>query len=87
MTVRILLFGHYKDAAPTADTGSGVGFPLDLPERATPAQAAQRLGEQDARLQGLLLRTRVAVNAEFADAATPLADGDEVAFLPPMSGG
>jgi molybdopterin converting factor subunit 1 len=28
-----------------------------------------------------------AVNAEFASMATPVADGDEVAFLPPVSGG
>ena len=29
----------------------------------------------------------VAVNAEYARMDTPLADGDEVAFLPPVSGG
>ena len=28
-----------------------------------------------------------AVNGEFAKRATVLADGDEVAFLPPVSGG
>ena len=27
-----------------------------------------------------------AVNAEYATFATPVADGDEVAFLPPVSG-
>jgi len=30
---------------------------------------------------------RVAVNQEMADAATPVADGDEVAFFPPVTGG
>ena len=30
---------------------------------------------------------RVAVNAEFAEADTPLREGDEVAFLQPVSGG
>jgi molybdopterin converting factor subunit 1 len=29
----------------------------------------------------------VAVNREYAAADTPLKDGDEVAFLPPVSGG
>ena len=29
----------------------------------------------------------VAVNAEYARMATPVHDGDEVAFLPPVSGG
>jgi molybdopterin synthase sulfur carrier subunit len=30
---------------------------------------------------------RVAVNQEMADFATPLRDGDEVAFFPPVTGG
>lgn len=30
---------------------------------------------------------RVAINHEFAALHTPLANGDEVAFLPPISGG
>jgi molybdopterin synthase sulfur carrier subunit len=30
---------------------------------------------------------RVAINQSFAAADTPLADGDELAFLPPISGG
>jgi molybdopterin synthase sulfur carrier subunit len=30
---------------------------------------------------------RVAVNQSFASADMPLADGDELAFLPPISGG
>jgi molybdopterin converting factor small subunit len=29
----------------------------------------------------------LAVNQSFADRATPLADGDEVALMPPVSGG
>ena len=32
-------------------------------------------------------RLRVAVNSEFADWHQPLMDGDEVAFIPPVSGG
>lgn len=30
---------------------------------------------------------RCAVNREFADLATPVRDGDEVAFFPPVTGG
>jgi molybdopterin synthase sulfur carrier subunit len=30
---------------------------------------------------------RIAVNQDMAGAATPLADGDEVAFFPPVTGG
>ncbi len=32
-------------------------------------------------------RTLVAVNQEIAQEETPIADGDEVAFLPPFAGG
>ena len=30
---------------------------------------------------------RAAVNQDFADPATPIADGDEIAFFPPVTGG
>ena len=30
---------------------------------------------------------RIAVNAELKTGSAPLSDGDEIAFLPPMSGG
>jgi molybdopterin synthase sulfur carrier subunit len=30
---------------------------------------------------------RIAVNAELSAGNAPIADGDEIAFLPPMSGG
>lgn len=82
ITIHVLLFGHYKDAAPPGGT-----LTLALPSGATIADAARRLGEQNSRLVDLLERARVAVNAEFAGADTALFEGDEVAFLPPMSGG
>ncbi len=31
--------------------------------------------------------TLMAVNMEYADAETPVGDGDEVAFFPPVTGG
>jgi len=45
------------------------------PAGATPASA------------GLPQEIRVAINQQFAEPHTPLADGDELAFLPPISGG
>jgi molybdopterin converting factor subunit 1 len=30
---------------------------------------------------------RVAINSEFGDWSTPLADGDAVVFIPPVAGG
>ena len=56
----------------------------------TRARSALQLYEELQRSRGLRLRPeqlRVAVNDEFADWSRPLADGDSVAFLPPVAGG
>jgi molybdopterin synthase catalytic subunit len=56
--------------------------------------AGQRLADlfehyaaQQPQLRGMSGSIVLARNHEFADRQTPLADGDEVAFLPPVSGG
>ena len=56
----------------------------------TGARTPQELYEQLQRERGLQLASqflRVAVNDEFGDWQQPLADGDTVAFLPPVAGG
>lgn len=56
----------------------------------TAARTPQQLYEQLQRERGLQLAPRflrVAINDEFADWQQPLADGDTVAFLPPVAGG
>ncbi len=51
--------------------------------------AAPTLGDllADPRLANLPKDALLAVNQSFADRATPLAEGDEVALMPPVSGG
>lgn len=41
----------------------------------------------DARFAALPQDALLAVNQSFADRATPVKDGDEVALMPPVSGG
>lgn len=50
---------------------------------------ASTVGEllEDARLKALPAEALIAVNQAFASRATPLKDGDEVALMPPVSGG
>lgn len=51
--------------------------------------AAPTLGDllADPRLANLPKDALLAVNQNFAGRATPLTDGDEVALMPPVSGG
>ncbi|MCW3058299.1 MAG: molybdopterin converting factor, subunit 2 [Capsulimonas sp.] len=81
MQVNILLFASYQDAAGTDK------LTLDLPESASVADCTKALAGRFPALAPRLPAGRVAVNADFAKDATVLRDGDEVAFLPPMSGG
>ena len=56
-----------------------------LPEGATVAQLVERLRKGAAHPVWSALA--VAVNREYAAASAVLRDGDEVALLPPVSGG
>lgn len=60
---------------------------LELPDDARVSHALAALCDRHPSLTPLLPRVRVAVNQRFADAAQSLADGDEVALIPPVAGG
>ena len=81
ITVRMLFFAHLQDVARSHE------LTMMLPEDATVETAAALLAEREAGFASLLGQARAAVNAEFAEASTILYDGDEVAWMPPMSGG
>lgn len=59
---------------------------LELAPGATLSTAWRELCERHPRLAGLPL-AGLAVNRTLAEPETALADGDEVAILPPVSGG
>ena len=81
MQVRFLLFASYRDL-----TGVGEGS-LELPAGATAGAAVAALRARGAPWSTLPDRPVVAVNEEYAKLDRPLADGDELALLPPVSGG
>ena len=60
---------------------------LELPEDATPADAAERLSARFPTLDWLRRAAKPAVNLEYTTWDHALQDGDEVAFIPPVSGG
>jgi len=60
---------------------------LDLPEGADVGAARAAIAERRPEIAALLPQVQTAVNRTMAKDATPLADGDEVALLPPVAGG
>ena len=81
MTVTVLFFAHLQDIA------GGHERRIPLEDGAAVGTLTDALAHQYPHLGSLLSSTRVAVNADHAEAATLLHDGDEVALMPPMSGG
>jgi molybdopterin converting factor subunit 1 len=60
---------------------------LDLPDGATVAGLMEHLGILYPALAGLQGKVQVAVNRQMVPRTHPLAAGDEVALIPPVSGG
>jgi molybdopterin converting factor subunit 1 len=81
MRVRVLFFGVLKDLA---GKSSDV---LDLPEGALVRDVLAHYLSEIPRLKEALASLAVAVNQEYAGAETVLRSDDEVALLPPVSGG
>lgn len=76
---RLRLFAQARECAGTAEAdlpGTTVGEVIRA--------AVARYGE---RLDPVIQMSAIWVNGEPADENTPVADGDEVAVLPPVSGG
>lgn len=83
MRVTLLAFGMLRDQFPAGSAGT----PLELPEGATVRDLLERCRTVAAWEPAAWASVAVAVNREYARASHPLADGDEVALLPPVSGG
>lgn len=81
MRVRILLFGVLKDSIGCNEDS------VEIAEDATVGQLLTRMAERAPQLKQYGASLAVAVNREYANAAQVLRDGDEVALLPPVSGG
>ena len=81
MTVRILLFAGLRERLRSD------WVELELPEGATVAELLAALDEQHPALRELLPPCRVAVEQEFVAAGHRVRAGDEIAVIPPVSGG
>ena len=81
MKVRVLFFGMLKDL-----TGRGSDL-LTLPEHATLGDVVIHYEEMAPGLGDLAASIAISINQEFAAPDALLKEGDEIAFLPPVSGG
>ena len=79
--VRVLFFGALRDLlGRSAET-------VSLPEGAPLSQLLDHYARENPKLQGLLPSIALSVNQEYATHDLRLRERDEVALLPPVSGG
>jgi len=81
MNVRVRLFASLREKAGRNHQA------LELPDGASVETAWSRLAEDEPRLAPHRASLTAAVNRRYAPFDTELHEGDEVAFIPPVSGG
>jgi molybdopterin converting factor subunit 1 len=81
MRVNVLFFGSLKDVTGRAQET------LEVPEGSLLASVFNHYARQFPKLNDMAASIVMARNHEFSPPASAIAEGDEVAFLPPVSGG
>lgn len=81
LNVTCLLFAMARERA-------GVDrIAIELPAGARTGDACKELARRHPVLDEIIARSRVAVNGEFCEPERELSAGDEIAIIPPVSGG
>jgi molybdopterin synthase catalytic subunit len=81
MRVLVKLFGSIREAVGEKELS------VELPDGASAEGLRRRLADRHAVFDDFGARVAVSVNYEVVPLETALSEGDEVAFLPPVSGG
>lgn len=81
MRIKVKFFALYREIVGLREAQ------IDLPSGSTALDLWNRFAESHPYLAPNLPHTRFAVNGEYTNPSTALRDGDEVAFIPPISGG
>jgi molybdopterin converting factor subunit 1 len=79
--ITVKLFALLRETAGVSELS------LDLPAGSTGQVAADDLAEKFPALRTFLPRCAYAINRAYAKAGDALHDGDELALIPPVSGG
>ena len=81
MRVTVLCFARLREIVGRSELA------CEVPAPATAADVWQALVAGCPEAAAMASSVSCAVNAEFASMSAPVGEGDEVAFLPPVSGG
>lgn len=81
MIVTLRLFSVLREAL-----GTGL-VEIELEEGTTGAELVELVAKNQETVKRLQSVIRLAINDEYVDAGITLSDGDEVAFVTPVSGG
>ena len=81
MLVTVRLFARLREMAGDAE------IKVELPAGSTAGDAWALLTTRYPGMKAYSSSISCAVNEEYARMSAPLGDGDEIAFLPPVSGG
>lgn len=81
MKITVRLFASYREIV------GQTRLDVDVSEGSTAGDVLNIFVARHPRLSDLVTTTLLAVNREYAAAETQLHEGDELAFVPPVSGG
>ena len=82
MKIRVLFFASARQLA----CGTKF-FEIDLPENSSTSDLRTEILKHFPALEPVVFSITLAVNQEYVDGEIALQEGDEVAFIPPISGG
>jgi molybdopterin synthase sulfur carrier subunit len=81
MSIRVLFFASLADITGTRETTVDAATATDV------ISVFDRFAKEFPLLENYRTSVLFALNSEFARAGSPVRDGDELAFFPPVSGG
>lgn len=81
ISVSVKLFASVRDIAKVSEAT------LELPSGSIAEDVVSHFVSQFPTMQDLRQYIRIAVNESYVDASHPLHNGDDVALIPPVSGG
>ena len=81
MNIKVLFFASCRDLIGTGERA------MTLPDGATVTDLISKLASEQTRFTDMAPSLMVSVNQTYVERDAELQDGDEIAFIPPVSGG